>query len=472
MNKFPYSDAVNERYQKLIETDLREGSKTLCLLCLLLFPVFSVVDFYTQREFFFELTLIRHSTAAIYLVIYILMRLDKISLQPQSTIFLMLILAALSISLMCVITGGLTSRYYAGLNLVILAAVLIFPGGTKRLVGAIVSILGIYLFAVSWGNTASETTIYFINNMGFLTSTAVIGIASSLMTERLRKQSFLRFEELEQTKGLLQGELIGHQGNIEALTRQLIERKIELQKAFEMMTAAREETHQALKLREEFISLASHELKTPLTSLKLQTELARRKLEGKPNLSSFDPYRLLETYDSQIKRLTRIVDDMLDISRIKKGKLELELMPVDLKKLVENLVNRFEEKFSGEGIDITVTGEEVTGTWDAYRLEQVVLNLINNAIKYGQGKPVEINVRKDKSKGFLSVIDLGIGVAEGSQIKIFQRFERAVSSREFSGLGLGLYISKMIIEAHGGQITLCSQEGKGSTFTVELPLSR
>jgi len=454
-----WDSTVDERYLILVENEMRAASITLCFLAVLLIPLYGIVDFYTQRSIFAELSAVRFISSVLFAFIYILMKRGHFQSRPTLTSMCVLTIASITVTLLCIIGGGFRSPYYAGILLVQVAAVLILPGGPKRLGYATGIILSTYFGGILLAFPEAPDMVHFINNLSFLLSTGAIGLAASLLTDKLRKQSFLRFLELEQTKKLLQGELIGHQGNIEALTRQLIDRRIELD--------------EALRLRDEFISLASHELKTPLTSLKLQTEVSRRLFQGQgvSNARPFDPNRLLNTYESQIKRLTRIVDDMLDISRIKKGKFELELSPVDLRVLVEDVVGRFIDGFSDKGIQVSIHSEEaVLGTWDPYRLEQVILNLITNAIKYGQGRPVDIHVMREGSQAIISVRDQGIGIPLESQQKIFNRFERAVSFREFSGLGLGLYISRIIVEAHGGTIGVTSEPGAGSTFVIRLPI--
>ena len=321
---------------------MQEGCRLLCMLAVVLFPIFGFVDYTTQHDFFPQLTVIRIITSCFYFVVYALFLLGRLR-QSVTTSFFLLAVATVSITLMCLETGGFSSAYYGGINLIVLAAVLIFPGDPSKIMKAVIMIMSIYLLGMVYGGHLKDQIPQIINNLAFILSTVVIGLSTAMMSERFRKQSFLRFVELDKTKELLQGELIGHQGNIETLTRELIDRKIELERAIAMMTAAKEETNEALRLREEFISLASHELKTPLTSLKLQTQIAIRKIQTSEN-EVLNATKILETFDYQVKRLTRMVEDMLDISRIKSGKLELERATVDLTMLVEKLVNRFKEQ--------------------------------------------------------------------------------------------------------------------------------
>jgi PAS domain S-box-containing protein len=228
----------------------------------------------------------------------------------------------------------------------------------------------------------------------------------------------------------------------------------------------------AIRARDEFLSIASHELNTPLTSLKLQAQMRARNLSrGDMNLFSNDRLkRMIDADARQIERLSRLIDDMLDISRINTGKLSVNLEHFDLYLLVKELTERFMPQFEAAGISMAFESEpEIFGDWDRFRLEQVVANLFTNAIRYGSGKPVHVRLRSEGEWAFLSVEDNGIGIAKENQSRIFERFERAVSANDISGLGLGLYIVKQIVEMHHGMITVESELGKGTNFIVRLP---
>ncbi len=233
----------------------------------------------------------------------------------------------------------------------------------------------------------------------------------------------------------------------------------------------------SLKDRDTFLSIASHELKTPLTSLTLQSQMRRRQL-AKGDTDAFQIDNLKKMFESDIKQLTslnRLIDDMLDISRMRTGRLELNKEIFDLNNLVHEIVERFQSQIEEACDKFTFDSQEVCLIEaDPYRIEQVIVNLLTNAMKYGKGKPLEIKVFSDhlKEKAFLCVSDNGMGVSEVDQERIFSRFERAVSPNEVSGLGLGLAIVKDIVEAHHGEIHLESEVGVGSTFTIALKLIR
>jgi PAS domain S-box-containing protein len=231
---------------------------------------------------------------------------------------------------------------------------------------------------------------------------------------------------------------------------------------------------ESLRVRDEFLSIASHELKTPLTSLKLLAELRSRSL-ARGDYSLFAPDKLHKMIDSdsrQVDRLTRLVEDMLDISRITTGKLAIRRERFDLCQLVRDLVDRNAAQFEAGGNSVHLDlPESLQGEWDLFRIEQVIMNLFTNAIRYGEGRPIHIRVEGHGNRATLSVRDQGRGIAAEDRERIFGRFERAVSPHEISGLGLGLYISRQIAELHGGTIRVESVLGQGAEFVVELPMA-
>lgn len=231
----------------------------------------------------------------------------------------------------------------------------------------------------------------------------------------------------------------------------------------------------AIEARDEFISVCSHELKTPLTSMKMQFQLAQ-KLAKEGNQKVFDPESVIKRIkisNKQLNRMSRLIDNMLDVSNINLGKLELEIEEIDLKNLTYEILESFEEQLEDLHIEVKVdinSNLPLIVQGDSYRLEQVMTNLLVNAIKYGNGKPITISLRNKSDVIVFSISDQGLGIDPKDRDKIFNRYERAVDSTKISGLGLGLYISKQIIEAHHGRINVQSQINQGSTFSIELPL--
>ncbi|MEO5971474.1 MAG: PAS domain-containing sensor histidine kinase [Bdellovibrionia bacterium] len=234
------------------------------------------------------------------------------------------------------------------------------------------------------------------------------------------------------------------------------------------------ELHKLVKAREELMSICGHEFKTPLSSLSLQFQIVQKRIK-KGDTSVYEPEVVQERmrrFNSQIERLVRLVDDMLDITTLTSGKLHLNLEKMDLSLLVFEVLGQLSNQLKDAGCSVTTSAAPgIIGTWDKFRLEQVLINLITNAMRYGKSKPISIVVEQKEGSAFLSVQDQGIGIAKEDQQRIFERFERAICANEVSGLGLGLYIVRGIVQAHQGKVKVESALGEGSRFAIEIPLS-
>jgi len=273
---------------------------------------------------------------------------------------------------------------------------------------------------------------------------------------------------------LLRKELDSSKNDLEDLVREVSLRRHELEKTLDETRRARDEIQRLLHLRDEFISVAGHELKTPLTPMSIQTQMLVRTMRTSPEIVRTERIRsYLEMCNRQIETMVRLIETLLDVSRLRLGTFTLKTEPgVDLGEVVREVVSRLRPQWDAAGtpVVLSIDTPEPCGSWDRVRLEQVVSNLLSNAIKYGGGHPIEIAVSRDASRARLLVRDHGIGISVEDQERIFNRFERASSIRSFGGLGLGLYITRQIVTAHGGTIHVESQPGAGATFVVELPL--
>jgi PAS domain S-box-containing protein len=230
---------------------------------------------------------------------------------------------------------------------------------------------------------------------------------------------------------------------------------------------------QALSVRDEFLAIASHELKTPLTSLKLLNQFLHRGIfKNDPDTLNFKKISsFVERNCLQIDRLTRLVDDMLDISRIRTGKFTLKKEHCCFSQILRDVLQKTREQCeqSGSGKPHIEQLQAAYGMWDPLRIEQVLTNIMTNAIRYGQGRPILVSLISEDDKIIFSVKDHGHGIPESEQKKIFERFERGLLTRDISGLGLGLFITKQIVEAHMGKIWVQSKLGEGATFSVQIP---
>jgi signal transduction histidine kinase len=235
-----------------------------------------------------------------------------------------------------------------------------------------------------------------------------------------------------------------------------------------------EASQDAIRVRDDFLSIASHELKTPLTPLRLRLQLLSRHIRG-GTLADLGPERLArlaDTIDVQVARLVRLVDGLLDVSRIHAGKFTLHREAIDLGALAASVVERHAAELAAARCVATVSAPEpVAGEWDPMRLEQLVANLLTNAAKYAPGSPVAVTVSRAGDLARLVVHDRGIGISVEDAGHIFDRFVRVASTEHVGGLGLGLFISRQIAEAHGGSIRVESTPGAGAAFVVELPVA-
>ncbi|MDI3288690.1 ATP-binding sensor histidine kinase [Polyangium sp. 15x6] len=228
-------------------------------------------------------------------------------------------------------------------------------------------------------------------------------------------------------------------------------------------------TQEAIRVRDEFLSVASHELNTPIASLTLALQSMSRSIQSGRLSDGQAVGKLVERALRQGARLARLNDDLLDVSRIHAERLTLEPEDVELGILTHDVVEQLTLDLARARCAVSVRDSApIVGHWDRSRVEQIVINLLSNAIKFGAGKPIEISLCEEAGMARLAVTDHGIGIDPARQGRIFERFERAVS-KNYGGLGLGLYISRTIAEAHGGTLRVQSEPDVGSTFTLELP---
>jgi predicted ATPase/signal transduction histidine kinase len=230
------------------------------------------------------------------------------------------------------------------------------------------------------------------------------------------------------------------------------------------------ETQRAVRQRDQFLSVASHELRTPIASLRLRVESLMRAAVRDRRTSVKALLDSLDHVSHSSRRLQRLIDDLLDVTRIDQGQLTIWPAEVDLAVVVRTVAEQLEPDLAASRCALSLDiSQPVVGTWDGLRLEQVVTNLLSNAIKFGAGQPIEVRVHDAGGHAELTVRDHGIGIDPTRLPHVFDRFERAVSTVHYGGLGLGLYLARSIVESHDGTIAVESTPGEGSTFTVTLP---
>lgn len=252
--------------------------------------------------------------------------------------------------------------------------------------------------------------------------------------------------------------------------RNLIEVARRFESTLDAERLAREEAEEALEIRENFLQMASHELKTPVTSLRLQLESMLRTLEKSGEATSLK--RVEQKTVTALRQLTRLQDliaSLLDVQRLGATGETLIVTEVDAVMVVHEALARIDSDVRASGCPVTVHAPpQLVVKADPMRLDQVVTNLVTNALKYGRKKPVTVTLSREGERVFLRIKDEGIGIEAPDQARIFERFERAVSGEHFHGFGLGLWIVKSLLEKMGGTIRVESARGVGSTFIVEL----
>ena len=415
-----WDSATEFRYQKKTREESEKAYRHLLRIIIPFFSCFAVLDWTVMpKDSRILLTIVRIAGLSVLSATYFLSKKKPIAWTPQ--IFILSL--TLSVTLFGIIAGDYNSSFFYALSLLIFIIPNLFPWGPKKTAAWVFSLGWFYLTALAiHTHFIIHDPSAFANNVAFINGSAFIAVWGAWNADRLRRELFTQF--------------------------------------------------QAVDTRDEFISIASHELKTPITAMKIQAWLLNKNLKQ----YDFGPHRnLLQTFNErneiQIKRLTVLVEDMLDLSRITSGNLRFEVAPMNLNLTLRELVERLMPQLIASGIQVKFSEENpVIGNWDRTRIDQVFTNLVINAIKYAAHAPLEIRIKNTPEAAVVDVQDHGPGIAKAFREKIFERFERGTATLSVGGLGLGLYISKQIVLGHGGDLHLVDTEEQGSCFRITLPL--
>jgi len=225
-------------------------------------------------------------------------------------------------------------------------------------------------------------------------------------------------------------------------------------------------------MRDDFMSMIAHELRNPLNSVYLQAQLRRKMLSAPRPPDAQTMQKMVERDERQIRSMVRLLDDMLDVSRARTGKLAIVPASFDLAASAQAVVDAIQEQARGDGVLLTLAAPAALPMLgDEFRIEQVITNLLTNALRYGGRRPVAVTVGVRDQEAFVSVRDQGMGIAPADQERIFEQFERTEGAAQVAGLGLGLYIARQIAQAHQGRLEVRSAPGEGSEFILSLPLA-
>ncbi|MCE3605952.1 hybrid sensor histidine kinase/response regulator [Massilia sp. P8910] len=247
----------------------------------------------------------------------------------------------------------------------------------------------------------------------------------------------------------------------------------ELEESRRELRATQVELERSLKMRDDFMSMVAHELRTPLNTLFLETQLRGMQLD-KGNMAAFseENMRKMVARDGrQIQSMIRLINDMVDVSRIRSGKLSIRPAETELSALLSRIVSDLAQRTEAAGGTIELHAPApVAGVWDEFRVEQIIINLLTNALRYGGSKPVKISLEARDGYAIIVVRDQGVGIAPEDQLRIFAPFERAGTKDVREGLGLGLYIARQLAESHDGTLDVDSAPNQGAAFRLTLPL--
>ncbi|HWF18161.1 MAG TPA: ATP-binding protein, partial [Verrucomicrobiae bacterium] len=344
------------------------------------------------------------------------------------------------ISLMIYETAGARSPYYAGINLILLGAVLVLRWSLWNSIVVILSAIGMYLAACFLhGDVHGDDSRIFFNNLYFLFVTGVIAVTGNLFYNRIRLREFILRYELDKSRG--------------------------------MLAESNEKLKELDQIKNRFFANISHELRTPLTLLLSPLETM---MHGGKQQFDGATRNLMSIMHGNGMRLLKLINDLLDLVRLESGRMEVKREPVEMNAFVKNLMSAAQQMADSKGLMLETTVQPDLGPLmvDTNKLEKTILNLVFNALKFTpKGGTVSLHVQKYGEQLVIEVEDTGVGISEKNLPHVFDRFWQADNSskRKYQGVGIGLSLVKELTEVQGGSVSVQSQEGRGTTFTVNLP---
>lgn len=411
------------------------------LLVVFLMPAGIALDWFVYPEYLGRFLVLRLVCSALGLVLWFLHKAEFGRRYQRWFGVPIAILPAAAIAAMIYLTegpqSGPASPYYAGLNLVLLAVSVVVHATVVESLVSVLAVLLMYLLACQHGNFDAQTVPIFFNNLYFLVLTGIIVVTGNHYFNRLRRSEFAARFELDKNRRILE------ENN--AKLRELDQ------------------------IKSRFFANISHELRTPLTLLIAPLETLLRRFALDPETKD-----LLATMHSNGMRLLKLINDLLDLVRLESGRMVTKAEPLNMAEFIKAIASAARQVADDKRLALETFVDPNLGTVlaDRDKLDKIVLNLVFNALKFTpSGGRVELRAEKKAGQFLLTVTDTGMGISEKNLSHIFDRFWQAdgSSKRKYQGLGIGLALVKELAEAQGGDVTVQSQEGKGSTFTVRLP---
>jgi signal transduction histidine kinase len=430
-----WNPELEQQFQTKVSNDAATLYSTVFRMLIFLLPVLAVPDWFMTPPLYRLHTLgVRLALVTAIAILYFKINWKS---PPRWAATALMSLVAIGVTLMAMVSTGYESAYYFGMGLMVYSISLMLPWSARATCFFCTFWCALYVMAI-----AAHSGFHFahpelfMNVVAFLFISCVVSTVGALLADRMRRQLFLRGLEVAQEK------------------------------------AARLELAKSVEMRDEFIALASHELKTPIMVLDLNSSLARRKLGKMPEAevrSAFDHF--LDQNSHYVRRLVKLVDNLLEFYNIRAGAPESLPERMDLDTCVRDVATRYQAQFADGGIELELRLDPgVTGTWDRGQIENILSNLLNNVIKHAPKSKLLVHVYQKKQNAYIKIEDSGPGIAPEFREKVFDRFDRGNASSNVGGLGLGLYVARQLTRGLNGDLILQESGGPGTSFLIRIPL--